>query len=142
MGPPNSIMKFLRVGVTGKEIPAIIDENEIIRDLSTVIDELNSNTLNDATIQLVKNTNLKKLKEIPNNIRIGECVSKPGKVIGIGLNYSDHAEETGMKPPKEPIIFFKANACISGPYDNVVLPKKSQKTDWEIELGIIIGKKA
>ena len=86
MGPPNSIMKFLRVGETGKEIPAIIDENEIIRDLSTVIDELNSNTLNNATIQLVKNTNLKKLKEIPNNIRIGECVSNPGKFIGIGLN--------------------------------------------------------
>ena len=89
MGPPNSIMKFLRVGETGKEIPAIIDGNEIIRDLSTVIDELNSSTLNDATIQLVKNTNLKKLKEIPNNIRIGECVSNPGKFIGIGLNQTD-----------------------------------------------------
>ena len=135
-------MKFLRVGESGAEQPAIIDENGIIRDLSTVVKELNPNTLDEVTIQAVKNTNLKKLREIPNDIRVGGCVSNPGKFIGIGLNYIDHAEETGMKPPQEPILFFKANSCLSGPYDNVILPKNSQKTDWEIELGIVIGKKA
>ena len=135
-------MKFLRVGESGAEQPAIIDENGIIRDLSTVVKELNPNTLDEVTIQAVKNTDLKKLREIPNDIRVGSCVSNPGKFIGIGLNYIDHAEETGMKPPQEPILFFKANSCLSGPYDNVILPKNSQKTDWEIELGIVIGKKA
>ena len=75
-------------------------------------------------------------------MRIGACVSNPEKFIGIGLNYSDHAAETGMNPPKEPIIFFKANSCVSGPNDNVIIPKNSKKTDWEIELGIVIGKKA
>ena len=80
--------------------------------------------------------------KINENIRIGPCVANPEKFIGIGLNYSDHAEETGMKPPSEPIIFIKANSCISGPNDNVIIPKNSKKTDWEIELGIVIGKKA
>ena len=135
-------MKFLRVGELNKEKPAIIDENGIIRDISTIVNELNPNTLNDSTIQLLKNTNIKKLNKIPNNIRIGACVSKPEKFIGIGLNYSDHARETGAKTPSEPIIFIKANSCISGPNDDVIIPRNSRKSDWEIELGIIIGKKA
>ncbi len=135
-------MKFLRVGELNKEKPAIIDENGIIRDISTIVNELNPNTLNDSTIQLLKNTNIKKLNKISNNIRIGACVSKPEKFIGIGLNYSDHARETGAKTPSEPIIFIKANSCISGPNDDVIIPRNSRKTDWEIELGIIIGKKA
>ena len=135
-------MKFLRVGELNKEKPAIIDENGIIRDISTIVNELNPNTLNDSTIQLLKNTYINKLNKISNNIRIGACVSKPGKFIGIGLNYSDHARETGAKTPSEPIIFIKANSCISGPNDDVIIPRKSRKTDWEIELGIIIGKKA
>ena len=135
-------MKFLRVGELNNEKPAIIDENGIIRDISTIVNELNPNTLNDSTIQLLKNTNIKKLNKISNNIRIGACVSKPEKFIGIGLNYSDHARETGAKTPSEPIIFIKANSCISGPNDDVIIPRKSRKTDWEIELGIIIGKKA
>ena len=135
-------MKFLRVGELNKEKPAIIDENGIIRDISAIVNELNPNTLNDSTIQLLKNTNIKKLNKISNNIRIGACVSKPEKFIGIGLNYSDHARETGAKTPNEPIIFIKANSCINGPNDDVIIPRKSRKTDWEIELGIIIGKKA
>ena len=135
-------MKFLRVGELNNEKPAIIDENGIIRDISTIVNELNPNTLNDSTIQLLKNTNIKKLNKISNNIRIGACVSKPEKFIGIGLNYSDHARETGAKTPSEPIIFIKANSCISGPNDDVIIPRNSRKTDWEIELGIIIGKKA
>ena len=100
-------MKFLRVGELNKEKPAIIDENGIIRDISAIVNELNPNTLNDSTIQLLKNTNIKKLNKISNNIRIGACVSKPEKFIGIGLNYSDHARESGAKTPHEPIILIK-----------------------------------
>ena len=142
LGPPNAIMKFLRVGSLNREKPAIIAEDGIIRDLSSVISDLNSTTVNQNTIEKIKKINLNKLPEINENIRIGPCVANPEKFIGIGLNYSDHAEETGMKPPSEPIIFIKANSCISGPNDNVIIPKNSKKTDWEIELGLVIGKKA
>ena len=135
-------MKFLRVGSLNREKPAIIEEDGIIRDLSSVISDLNSTTINQNTIEKIKKINLNKLPEINENIRIGPCVANPEKFIGIGLNYSDHAEETGMKLPSEPIIFIKANSCISGPNDNVIIPKNSKKTDWEIELGIVIGKKA
>ena len=135
-------MKLLRVGNPNQEKPAVIDKNGIIKDLSSVIEDLNQKTINQETIEIIKNTNSNKLPEISKKTRIGACVSNPQKFIGIGLNYSDHAEETGMKPPKEPIIFIKANSCISGPNDNVIIPNNSLKTDWEIELGIIIGKKA
>ena len=135
-------MKFLRVGSLNEEKPSIIDKNGIIRDLSSIIEDLNPITINQNTIEKIKKSDLTKLQEIPKNFRIGACVSNPEKFIGIGLNYSDHAEETGMKPPTEPIIFIKANSCISGPNDNVIIPKNSKKSDWEIELGIVIGKKA
>ena len=141
MGPPNSTMKFLRLGSLNKEKPAILDENGIRRDLSSIVVDFNPNTINADTIKKIKKINIKKLPEIDQSVRIGACVSKPEKFIGIGLNYKDHAKETGMKEPDEPIVFIKANSCISGPNDNVVLPKKSKKTDWEVELGIIIGKK-
>ena len=116
-------MKFLRVGKINQEKPAIIDKNDVIRDLSSVILDFNSKTINDDTVEKIKKINIEKLPKIDNNIRIGPCVSKPEKFIGIGLNYSDHAEETGMKPPSEPIIFLKANSCISGPDDDVIIPK-------------------
>ena len=135
-------MKFLRVGSLNQEKPAIIDENDVIRDLSSVIIDFNSKTINDNTVENIKKINIEKLPKVDSNIRIGPCVSKPEKFIGIGLNYSDHAEETGMKPPSEPIIFLKANSCISGPDDDVIIPKNSKKSDWEIELGLVIGKKA
>ena len=135
-------MKFLRVGSLNQEKPAIIDEDGVIRDLSSVISDFNSTTINQNTIEKIKKINLEKLPKVIENIRIGSCVTNPEKFIGIGLNYIDHAEETGMKTPKEPIIFIKANSCISGPNDNVIIPKNSKKTDWEIELGIVIGKKA
>ena len=141
MGPPNSTMKFLRLGSLNKEKPAILDENGIRRDLSSIVVDFNPNTINADTIKKIKKINIKKLPEIDESVRIGACVSKPEKFIGIGLNYKDHAKETGMKEPDEPIVFIKANSCVSGPNDNVVLPKKSKKTDWEVELGIIIGKK-
>ena len=135
-------MRFLRIGQANQEIPAIIDDDDIIRDLSSIIKDFDPININFSTIEKVKNINIKKLPIISNNKRIGPCVSNPQKFIGIGLNYSDHAEETRMKPPKEPIIFMKANSCIVGPNDNILIPKKSIKTDWEVELGIIIGKKA
>ena len=135
-------MKFLRIGSLNQEKPAIIDKVGVIRDLSSIISDFNPNTVNQNTIEKINKINLEKLPKVDSNIRIGPCVANPEKFIGIGLNYSDHAEETGMKPPSEPIIFIKANSCISGPNDNVIIPKNSKKTDWEIELGIIIGKKA
>ena len=135
-------MKFLRIGSLNQEKPATIDKAGVIRDLSSVVSDFNSNTINQSTIGEIKKINLEKLPEVNSNIRIGPCVANPEKFIGIGLNYSDHAEETGMKPPDEPIIFIKANSCISGPNDNIIIPKNSRKTDWEIELGIVIGKTA
>ena len=135
-------MKFLRVGNLNEEKPSIIDKGGIIRDLSSIIEDLNPITINQNTIELIKKIDLTKLPEISKNSRIGACVSNPEKFIGIGLNYSDHAEETGMKMPSEPIIFIKANSCISGPNDDVIIPRNSRKTDWEVELGIVIGKKA
>ena len=133
-------MKFLRCGSVGKEMPAVLDENGIIRNLSTIISDLTSNTINKSTIDKIKKKDLSKLPEIKKSVRIGPCVSNPEKFIGIGLNYSAHAKETDANAPKEPIVFFKANSSICGPNDNVYLPKDSLKSDWEVELGIIIGK--
>ena len=135
-------MKFLRCGSVGKEIPAVLDENGIIRNLSTIISDLTSNTINKSTIEKIKKKDLSKLPEIKGSVRIGPCISNPQKFIGIGLNYSAHAKETDANAPKEPIVFFKANSSICGPNDNVYLPKDSLKSDWEVELGVIIGKQA
>ena len=142
MGPPKTNMKLLRIGKLNQEKPAFIDADGITRDLSSVIQDLYPETINQETIETISSINPKKLPKISNKTRIGACVSNPQKFIGIGLNYTDHAEETGMKIPSEPIAFLKANSCISGPYDDVIIPKKSKKTDWEVELGIVIGKKA
>ena len=135
-------MKFLRCGSVGKEIPAALDENGIIRNLSTIISDLTPNTINKSTIEKIKKKGLSKLPEIEGSTRIGPCVSNPQKFIGIGLNYSAHAKETDANAPKEPIVFFKANSSICGPNDDVYLPKDSLKSDWEVELGVIIGKQA
>ena len=135
-------MKLLRCESAGKEMPAVLDKNGIIRNLSTIIPDLTPNTLNKSTIEKIKKKDLSKLPEIKGNPRIGPCVYKPEKFIGIGLNYSSHAKETNASAPKEPIVFFKANSSICGPNDNVCLPKDSLKSDWEVELGVIIGKQA
>ena len=135
-------MKLLRCGSVGKEIPAAIDENGIIRDLSTIISDLTPNTINKSTVEKIEKEDLSKLPEIKKNVRIGPCVSSPEKFIGIGLNYFAHAKETDADAPKEPIVFFKANSSICGPHDDVCLPKDSTKSDWEVELGVIIGKQA
>ena len=133
-------MKLLRVGDKGKEKPAVLDSNRKIRDLSYHIKDLNPTYLNFETISKISNLNLENLPEIPNTERIGSCISKPGKFLAIGLNYSDHAKETGAKAPSEPIIFMKATSSIIGPNDNVILPKDSKKLDWEVELAFVVGK--
>jgi len=141
VGPPKP-MKLLRIGNLGQEKPAIVDKNGIFRDLSSIIKDLNPETLNLKLIDTIKNCKVENLPEIPNKTRIGACVSNPQKFIGIGLNYKAHAKETNANAPEEPIVFFKANSSINGPYDNVYLPKDSKKSDWEVELGVIIGKEA
>ena len=135
-------MKLLRVGKKGKEKPAILDKNKKIRDLSSYIDDFNSDYLNFDLISKIKNINLENLPELPKEERVGSCLKKPGKFIAIGLNYSDHAKETGLKIPTEPIVFMKATSSISGPNDNIEMPKDSSKLDWEVELAMVIGKEA
>ena len=133
-------MKLLRVGTKGKERPAILDKNGRIRDLSSQIKDLTPDSLNFETILKLKNIDLEKLPEFSKTDRVGPCVEKPGKFVAIGLNYSDHAAETGAKVPSEPIVFMKATSCISGPDDDIELVPYSKKLDWEVELGIVIGK--
>ena len=135
-------MKLLRIGEINKEKPAIIDEKNNIRDLSSIIIDFNPDTLNFNTLEKIKKTNINDLPILDSNLRIGACISKPSKFIGIGLNFKDHAEEQNLPVPKEPIIFSKFTSCITGPNDPIIIPKGSQHTDWEVELGFVIGKKA
>ena len=133
-------MKLLRVGDKGKEKPAVLDKNNKIRDISSHIKDLNHEYLNFETLSKLNNLDLTKLPEITNSVRIGACVNKPGKFVAIGLNYSDHAKETGSKTPSEPIVFMKATSSISGPNDDIIMPKNSKKFDWEVELAFVVGK--
>jgi len=133
-------MKLLRVGNKGKEKPAALDTNNKIRDLSSVIRDLTPDNLTHSTIEKLKSLDLKNLPELSNSERMGSCISNPGKFVAIGLNYSDHAEETGAKVPSEPIVFMKATSCVNGPNDDIEITSYSKKLDWEVELGIVIGK--
>ena len=135
-------MKLLRVGQKGSEKPAALDAEGKIRDLSTHIKDLNPEHLNFEIISKLKDINLTSLPEINSKERIGSCISKPGKFIAIGLNFSDHAAETGAKPPSEPITFMKATSSINGPNDDIQIVSGSKKLDWEVELGLVIGKEA
>jgi len=135
-------MKILRVGEIGREKPAIIDEAGNNRDLSSIIEDFIPETLNFETINKINEENISNLPILDPSLRIGACVSKPSKFIGIGLNFKDHAEEQNLPIPKEPIIFSKFTNCLSGPNDDIVIPKNSKHTDWEVELGFVIGKKA
>ena len=133
-------MKLLRCGNKNNEKPAALDKNGKIRDLSSKISDFNPETLNFETLTKLQKINLETLPEISNSTRIGPCINKPGKFVGIGLNYSDHAAETGAKIPSEPIVFMKATSCINGPNDDVIIPNNSKKTDWEVEIAFVIGK--
>ena len=135
-------MKLLRIGKKGREKPAILDKNNKIRDLSSYISDFNPKSLNFETFSKIKKIDLEKLPELSKNERLGSCINKPGKFVAIGLNYSDHAKETGAKTPTEPIVFMKATSSISGPNDNIEIPKESKKLDWEVELAFVIGKEA
>ena len=133
-------MKLLRVGDKGKEIPAIVDNENNYRDLSSLVDDLKPSTLNFEILKKIKDLDILKLPIISKDQRIGSCVNKPGKFIAIGLNYSDHAKETGAKTPTEPIVFMKATSSICGPNDEIEIPKGSNKLDWEVELAFVVGK--
>ena len=135
-------MKLLRFGNIGEEKPGAIDSNGIIRDLSSIINDLNGQSIDDLTVERLRKINLKSLPAVSNNIRIGPCIGSVGKFLSIGLNYSDHAAETGLPIPEHPILFLKATSSIVGPNDTVYMPRGSTKSDWEVELGVIIGKKA
>ena len=133
-------MKLLRCGSLNKEKPAVLDKNGKIRDISSHISDLNPKNISFTNLEKLKKINLESLPEIPSSERIGSCIANAGKFVGIGLNYSDHAAETGAKIPTEPIVFMKATSCIVGPNDDVVIPKNSKKTDWEVEIAFVVGK--
>jgi ureidoglycolate lyase len=135
-------MKLMRIGEEKQEKPAILHTDGTVRDLSSIVTDISDETLTPAGIAKISAANIAELPELNANTRIGPCVGNVGKFICIGLNYADHAAEAGLKVPSEPIIFMKATSAICGPNDNVIIPRKSQKTDWEVELGVVIGTEA
>ncbi len=135
-------MKLLRFGPDGQEKPGLLDADGVIRDLSAVIKDVNGSSLTDSALAEISKIDAKTLPQVDGATRIGPCVANVGKFICIGLNYSDHAAETGMALPKEPIVFMKATTAICGPNDDIEIPRGSEKTDWEVELGVVIGKRA
>tara|TARA_B100000073_G_scaffold211152_1_gene175433 strand:+ start:423 stop:1265 length:843 start_codon:yes stop_codon:yes gene_type:complete len=135
-------MKLLRVGEKGKEKPAILDGDGKIRDISSHVSDLNPHNLNFETISKIQSVDTSNLPEISSDQRVGSCITNPGKFVAIGLNYSDHAAEVGADIPKEPIMFMKATSSMCGPNDDVEIVSGSKKLDWEVELGIVIGKEA
>jgi 2,4-diketo-3-deoxy-L-fuconate hydrolase len=135
-------MKLVRYGDMGHELPGILDSEGKIHDLSTVISDLAGGALSPSGLERLRALDVSTLPVVSGDPRIGPCVAGVGKFICIGLNYSDHAAESGMAVPAEPVIFMKATSCICGPNDEVVIPKGSTKSDWEVELGVVIGKTA
>ncbi len=134
-------MKLLRYGPAGAEKPALVAKDGSIRDLSSVIADFNGDALSDAGLARLAAIDPATLPEVSVE-RIGSCVPRPGKFICVGLNYADHAKETGKAPPDEPILFMKATSAVVGPNDDVEIPRGSKKADWEVELGVVIGTRA
>ncbi len=132
-------MKLLRVGEPGKERPALLDEQGELRDLSHFIDDIAGDTLLPSALERLRQMPLSELPKISGQPRIGACVGRIGKFICIGLNYADHAAETGAAIPQEPVVFGKWTSAVVGPNDAVRIPRGSVKTDWEVELGVVIG---
>lgn len=135
-------MKLVRFGEFGREKPGLVDAEGGIRDLSSVIPDIDGHTLSASGLDKLRSLDPKSLPLVAVGQRLGACVGKVGNFIAIGLNYADHAAETGAPIPAEPIVFNKAPSCIVGPYDDVIIPRGSQKTDWEVELAIVIGERA
>ena len=133
-------MKLLRVGDLGNEIVAVLDSNNVIRDLSDYIKDLNPQTINEEILDKLKRIKLSELKEINSNIRFGACISNPVDFLAIGLNYKAHAEGTKSKLPTEPIVFNKSSGCIQGPNDPIIKPKLAEKMDYECEVAMVIGR--
>ena len=134
-------MKLLRFGEAGKEQPGILDSDGNIRSLAGIVDDIDGDAITEAGLEKIAALNISELPRIDGNVRIGPCLGSVGKIIAIGLNYSDHAAEAGMPLPKEPILFMKATTAISGPYDPLQLPGDAKKADWEVELAFAIGKR-
>jgi 2-keto-4-pentenoate hydratase/2-oxohepta-3-ene-1,7-dioic acid hydratase in catechol pathway len=135
-------MKLLRYGESGQERPGMLDKSGLIRDLSGHINDISEETLLPINIEKLKKIDFNSLPEVSGDVRLGPCVGKIGNFICIGLNYSDHAKESNMEVPKEPVIFSKITSSICGPNDDVIIPRNAIKTDWEVELGVVIGKSA
>lgn len=135
-------MKLLRYGQTGAEKPGLLDADGNIRDLSSHVSDIDGATFMPETLARLKQLDPTSLPLVSGAPRIGPCVSKVGKFICVGLNYADHAAESGMEVPAEPVLFFKATSAICGPDDDILIPRGSLKTDWEVELGVVIGKEA
>ena len=137
-------MKLIRFGAFGKEKPGLLLENGKMIDVSAGFQDFNESFFENNGVEKLRiwlNTNESSCPEIPTGVRLGSCVARPSKIVCIGLNYKDHAEESGMAIPAEPVVFMKATSSLCGPNDDVTIPKNSIKTDWEVELSIIIGKK-
>ncbi|MCL1627888.1 fumarylacetoacetate hydrolase family protein [Roseibaca sp. V10] len=132
-------MKLLRWGPKGQEKPAILDKQGTARDLSGLVPDIAGPVLSDTGLAMLRGLDTANLPQVPQDARLGPCVGQTGKVICIGLNYSDHAAETGAQVPPEPITFMKATSALCGPNDPIIIPRGSEKTDWEVELAIIIG---
>ncbi len=135
-------MKLVRFGNAGMERPGLIDTTGRIRDLRGVVPDISKDTLSAESLKKLNTLDTSRLPLVEGNPRIGPCVGSVGKFVCIGLNYSDHAAESGMKVPAEPVLFMKATSAICGPYDQVVIPRGAEKADWEVELGVVIGKEA
>lgn len=135
-------MKLLRYGSVGFEKPGVVDDEGIIRDLSAHVNDITGDVLGANSLDKLASINLSELPKVDSTIRIGPCVGHVGKFICVGLNYADHAEESGMTLPSEPVLFMKATSAICGPNDDVIKPRGSTKLDWEVELGVVIGKHA
>ena len=135
-------MKLVRFGPAGKEKPGLIDADGKLRDLSKKVKDIDAAALAPASLKALAKLDTKKLQLVKGKPRLGACVATPSKFVAIGLNFTDHAKETGSPIPENPVVFFKTPSCIVGPSDNVMVPKDSTQLDWEVELVIVIGSKA
>ena len=135
-------MKLVRFGPPGKEKPGLVDADGTLRDLSRKVGDIDAETLAPAKLRELARLDAKRLPAVKGRPRLGACVATPSKFVAIGLNYSDHAKESGNPIPEHPVVFFKSQTCIVGPNDNIMAPRDSTQLDWEVELGVVIGRTA